>query len=69
VAQYSIGANTIGAKMNFGGSQLSNDVFLAKQQARITNVRLEYQMKIQSQSAAIGTLERRLSDHRANRPE
>lgn len=60
---------SIGAQMKYGGSQLSNDLFLAKQQARMTNVRLEYQMKMQSQEAAIGTLERRLSDHRANRPQ
>lgn len=59
----------IGAQMKFGGSQLSNDVFLAKQQARITNVRLEYQMKMQAQDAAIVTLERQLSNHRANRPQ
>lgn len=59
----------IGAQMKFGGSQLSSDLFLAKQQARMTNVRLEYQMKMQSQDAAIGTLERLLGDHRANRPQ
>lgn len=58
----------IGAQMKIGGSQLSNDMFLAKQQARMTNVRLDYQMKMQAQDAAIATLERRLSDHRANRP-
>ena len=59
----------IGAEMRIGGTQLSNDLFLAKQQARITNVRLDYQTKMQSQDAAISTLERRLSDHRANRPQ
>ena len=59
----------IGAQMKFGGSQLSNDVFLAKQQARITNVRLDYQMKMQAQDAAISALEKRLSEHRANRPQ
>ena len=59
----------IEAQLKFGGSQLSNDVFLAKQQAKITNVRLDYQMKMQAQDAAVSTLERRLSDHRANRSQ
>jgi hypothetical protein len=56
----------IASEFRTGGSQLSNDVWLQKQQSRMINVRLDYQGRIQAQDDAIRTLTEQQAKHRKN---